>query len=591
MRDTTSLSSSCIDSKSAKSLNDLPNEILLLIFSHVDPHREDRILGHIPDDPSNPHLINDFLINSKGLCSLALTCKRFLPLAQEQLLYAPVIGGCVTVSRSNLAQTRMICLLRTLLANPERTQYVKQLRLCLPMYEGGAGRLDEVVEVVENSESGASITVKKQAYEAIKSLNLPLHMKERWQFQMSLNVERALVGLFFALRPQLERMCIAQSTSSTRVESTELYDYNYITLYDYMRNPFGLDSQENTGVSVSGFGGLQVTPSLTYLKVVSRLPMKLHGLEVFPNLRTLDMSTKLANYSRRTIRPISALYASPEMRETLQNIHHLRLDFQIKSVGIWDIGARVCLTSILQAFQSLQSLDCYAEPSDSKNPFRSVRAFPHYQANIQHYPDAPPRLDVHAESQDYWDQRIYDARTEITNYQHLVDALVHLRPQLETLRLPGGFWTLPGGMRKPLPRFDGFARLSMLSVPQAAVLSVKLDNMRFADVHGDFELSPVRVLPLSLRHLKVFDADVSFLESEWLRELFVQQKSCNFWPGLVWLEILLGPSCKEGEVEEVMARRSQLDFWAWVKEATFEVFVGRDLEVPQSASSKVLLRD
>ena len=48
-------------------------------------------------------------------------------------------------------------------------------------------------------------------------------------------------------------------------------------------------------------------------------------------------------------------------------------------------------------------------------------------------------------------------------------------------------------------------RLQKLIVPQAALVSIKLDNMLFDAVfEGDFELSALTALPVSLQHLKIF---------------------------------------------------------------------------------------
>jgi hypothetical protein len=175
------------------------------------------------------------------------------------------------------------------------------------------------------------------------------------------------------------------------------------------------------------------------------------------------------------------------------------------------------------------------------------------------------------------DRAIYDARTEITDYQFLVDNLVHLRPTLKRLQLPGGFWTLPGAVRKPIPRFDKFTRLEKLILPQAALISIKLDNMRFDTVYqGDFELSASVALPVSLQHLTIFDVDESFLESSWLQGLFSEQKSHFQWPDFRTLEILMGPTFSDESLEEVLARQRNAAFWAMVDEATFKVVVGRD---------------
>ena len=85
--------------------------------------------------------------------------------------------------------------------------------------------------------------------------------------------------------------------------------------------------------------------------------------------------------------------------ETFHNIKHLRLDFEVRTIGIWNRAGRTCMSNVVQGFQHLDSLAFYAEPSSLKNPYSSVRAFPTYQANIQAYPDAPsPSIDASFET-------------------------------------------------------------------------------------------------------------------------------------------------------------------------------------------------
>jgi hypothetical protein len=207
-----------------------------------------------------------------------------------------------------------------------------------------------------------------------------------------------------------------------------------------------------------------------------------------------------------------------------------------------------------------------------------VRAFPHYQANIQTYPD---RVTDAAREEMYWDERLYDARTHYTDYQYLVDSLVPVRSGLETLRLPGGFWTLPGAMRKPLPRFKLFPQLRTLAIPQAAILSIKLDNMRFPEVvKGDFELLPTLVLPPNLQHLRIFDANAELLRSAWLKELFDRQTACNQWPNLKVVTLLFGPTVDDLDLENLLGRKSWNDFRYLADQANFQVIVGQDNEVP-----------
>lgn len=187
----------------------------------------------------------------------------------------------------------------------------------------------------------------------------------------------------------------------------------------------------------------------------------------------------------------------------------------------------------------------------------------------------PPPVSRHV-SNDRLDRAIYDARTQVTDYQYLVDNLEHLRPKLQLLQLPGGFWTLPGAVQKPLPRFALFSQLKRLIVPQAALISIKLDHMRFDAVfRGDFELSPMQALPPLLVELTVFDADASFLSSAWLTEFFEDQKK-NAWPAFQRLNILFGATFSEQELKSLLEKRSSREYWSMVDEAQFEVNVWRD---------------
>ncbi|KAF1934737.1 hypothetical protein EJ02DRAFT_439683 [Clathrospora elynae] len=573
---------SAFGSYSARSLNDLPEEILLHILSYVDLHRNVRIMGYIPDDPPpsppDPYLIKDFTANCSSLRNLALTCKRFAPLAQENLLYAPVLEADFPSSASGFASSRIFGLILRFIAKPELKRHVRKLRICLPSSEPRLAQRDGSECSSQDPESGLSDDVLEEARQVIASLEIPQYWKEIWCARLETRFIRTSVALLSALLPQLGDLCISENKS--------FLDRNWMRRAPLSRHLLGLHHQEQIpslpGLSLQLVEKIPVVQSLTYLKFESQVPLRLEGLDDFPNLHTLDMSLRIRGLPSNIIRRALETFLTPEIWPRFRNIHHLRLDFEVRTVGIWQITERTCMSSILQAFRNLQSLEYYAESSGGKNPYRSIRAFPHYQANIQNYPDMSSPLDLNVANETYWDRNIYDSRTEITDYQHLVDGLVHLRPQLESLHLPGGFWTLPGAVRKPLPRFDQFTRLTRMIVPQAAIISIKLDNMRFDAVSsGDFELSPSIALPPMLQQLKIFDADTRFLESIWLSEFFSEQRSYNRWQDLQCLEILLGPTYSDHDLEALLARRSDESFWKQVDEATFEVLVGRDAEGPE----------
>jgi hypothetical protein len=547
-------------------LANLPNEILLHILSYIDLDRVDRILGHIPDDPPpnppDPCLLEDYYGYSTALRNVALTCRRLHPLVREQLLYAPVVGDIDCSALSARIQPHVLDFVRTLATQPDHRHCVKLLRLTLPPSQN--------VAELPSSTLDRGDALLEEALKVLASLALPKCEEALWCLRLRTNIVSTLAGMILALLPQLTTLCISEQQLETHGGDP---DTHFCSL-------LGPNSRHIISVPQGAFDALPAAHSLIFLKIESLLPIDLSGVDIFPNLHTLDLSIRLAGVSARTMLAASEQYYSASLAGRFRNIQHLRLDFQTKTVGIWQTMTRLCMANIVQAFQHLKSLDHYAEPSESKNPYRSVRAFPHYQTNIQNYPDASSLSHPSVGTQDYWHENVYVARTQVTDYQNLVDTLVHLRPRLETLRFPGGFWTLPGGMRKPLPRFDQFGQLTKLVVPQAAILSIKLDNMRLTDVCGDFELSPTTVLPPALRYLTVFDVSIDLLDSTWFRVLLDESCTCRRWPDLVRIKLLLGMSCRSTSTADIFAERGGEWLRRTVEEASCEIVIGIDDGVP-----------
>ncbi|KAF1919396.1 hypothetical protein BDU57DRAFT_546069 [Ampelomyces quisqualis] len=557
------------------SLNDLPTELLINIISNIDVHQSNRILGHIPDDPPpslpDPYLIRDFLTGCRPFCSLSLTSRRFRDLAQKHLFFAPVISGFVFRFPPDRSHSRITYFLRTLLARPDLRKHVKEIRLCFPKDGETIEQRDEKEESNMTAKALPFVTaIVLPCRKLIATLDLPADMKKSWSAQMIMEYRYTMMGIVLVLLPQLQKLSISENS-----EDKSHYTDNHVL------NILGMHPQSHANIDLGSIKCLPVIRSLRLLKLSSPTPVRLDGLDVFPNLDTLDMSLKLADMGIHQVHHLSRLYHDPQPIATLRSIRHLRIDCQTKSVGIWDFSARSGLMHILHGFRQLSSLELYAEPSAEKNPFKSVRAFPHYQTHIQTYPDAPSADYDATTGEESWDERVYAARTEWTDYQYLVDSLLHIRPQLERLQLPGGFWTLPGAARKPLPRFERFPRLQVLVLPQAAVISIKLECMRHqGTTHGDFDLIPTQVLPPNLRHLEIFDADDQLLRSEWLQVLFKEQAACNRWPELRKLEISFGPTFNDKEYADLVTRKSSTPFWTLVDKATFQIEFGRDSEVP-----------
>ncbi|XP_014561344.1 hypothetical protein COCVIDRAFT_46868, partial [Bipolaris victoriae FI3] len=513
------------------SLCDLPNEILLQIFSYVDLHRETRILGYISDEPlpswPDNDLLRDFRLHNSWLLNIALTCKRFAALIPEVTLRMIVLEAfsvSVQPESPQLGWSAPFALLFQYRERPDLIQQIKQLRIHLPYTdEHDRYRCDN-----------------KGMAKMLASLSVP----SAWKFKLFKDITTSFGrGTFNALLAvvELDVLCVSDSTEEPKLEWAEQ-------------------------LSVSPFTP-PIIRSLRYLKIETKLPPNIQPVEIFQKLKTVDLSIALCNST-----PMDIVSALEKLANTAVNsIKQLRLSFEIRTIGMWNSTKRTCMSDVVKGFQNLESLVYYTESSVAKNPYRSLRSFPNHQANIQIYPE------VSQSPQSGEDHAIYEARTTITDYQCLVDNLVHLRQSLKHLQLPGGFWTLPGAARKPIPRFDQFTQLQKLTVPQAVLISIKLDNMQVDTVsQGDFELSASEVLPVSLQHLTVFDLDETFLGSKWLEGLFTEQKSHLRWPKFRTLELLMGPTFSDEMLEGLLARRISAAFWARVDEAGFDVVVGRD---------------
>ena len=323
-------------------------------------HREARILGYIPDDPP-PTPVDEYLIEDARRCSvrnIAHTCKRFAHLAHEALLYAPVLAVTFPHTLEGFESCGIIRFVRKLVQNPDLSRYTKQLRICWPQRKDG-----DPLGRGFDSETLISPTVLVALEDQLSRLENELKLQQPPKMFGSVTalgdlVERSVLVLLNLL-PHLETLCISDP---------------YLTGSKYWPR-----------------AGMKTEHALSYLKVEGPMAVVPEGLLDFPNLRTLDLSLKLQGLSPSAIREDSERFRDlgtvKKTHRPLHNIQHVRLDFEVKTMGVWNTSSRAYMNNIIHTFSELQSLTYYAESSASKNPYRSVRAFPAYQANIQYYPE------------------------------------------------------------------------------------------------------------------------------------------------------------------------------------------------------------
>ena len=326
-------------------------------------HREARILGYIPDDPP-PTPVDQYLIEDFRRCSvrnIAHTCKRFAHLAREALLHAPVLAVTFPHTLEGFESCGIIKFVRKLNQNPELSRYIKQLRLCWSQRRNGYP-LGPGFDSEATISPAVLIALEGQVSRLEKELKLP-QPPRIFDSVTALGdlVERSVPALLNLL-PHLETLCISDP-------------YLRVTLPPKYWSGAGMKTEH----------------ALSYLKVERAMTLIPEGLLDFPNLRTLDLSLKIQGLSPSAILEDSERFKDLGRAKGIQspfhNIQHIRLDFEVKTVGIWNTTSRAYMNNIIHTFSELQSLTYYAESSASKNPYRSVRAFPAYQANIQYYPE------------------------------------------------------------------------------------------------------------------------------------------------------------------------------------------------------------
>lgn len=188
-----------------KSLDTLPNEILLHIFGFITD----------PDDILKSDIMGRQNVNT--LCDLALTCRRFKPIAQEVMVNTIAMKaddiGCKECN-GLCTQTRLIILIKFLLAYPWLQEKVRALRIEV----GQKREFPRYVPFFDNF-------MWNCAYLALNTNLADPYNNEQWVVALDDGYEPAFVGILLCLMPRLEQLILlpkssdgARKTSPTMLE-------------------------------------------------------------------------------------------------------------------------------------------------------------------------------------------------------------------------------------------------------------------------------------------------------------------------------------------------------------------------------------
>jgi hypothetical protein len=285
------------------------------------------------------------------------------------------------------------------------------------------------------------------------------------------------------------------------------------------------------------------------------------GLRHLAQLKVLDLCLNTYNQHYGVPSPYT-----PQDLSEFQHIKTLRLESRIKFIHLMGQVFIETLINVIPGFTGVRKLQFYAEAPDYPHDkdfgpycFPSWRGFQDYEHS-------------------YENDRSYHA---------LVATLEPLYGQIEDLQLPGGFWSLISETARAAVDLQAFTNLQQLTVPKTAVMGAVArprhkfwtvdykgtrdlndyddspDGNGFVDDYGELEepvgphvptRSPVHVLPSSLRHLTIFEADETVCD--WLRDIF-RYKNVYF-ADLETVELVVTDKGLEDQVAEMEDKMKEM---------------------------------
>jgi hypothetical protein len=451
--------SSCIYNKLlCRLLYDLPNEILLHIASFIPGDTTPRFEGVVecitPEDAEDE--IDYELEQVRRDFSNVSYTLRSLALTSRRL--HPIAQEILFHApilydlKLDYKTSSIVNFTRTLLERPELAKHVRTLRINVPS--------DYATPSIRGPPSASAIS--KGSVEVVDKLKMSIRTKLYWKKELDNFYPRAYCGVILALIPKLEQLYLAPSIKHD--SGREL-----------LPMLFGLE-EFVYDIEVAQVPGLR---NLSHLKVVTEAPFELPRLQLLSNLRSLDLS----------IEPIYLEHSWINSPGTyLPSIRHLRLDCQIRKIGLTHKFFDD-LQIVVRMFENLEDLHLYGEP-----PF---------------YDHA---MDLYNAGWQSW----YESQLCEKSYSALLANLAFIAPQIHTLELPRGFWTLPNVMQPrgsgstihvdpedihtgEVTDFRAFSTLKHLILPKTAIAHKRLWKTTLAD--------PLSTLPPSLKRLTVYGAD------------------------------------------------------------------------------------
>lgn len=394
----------------------LPNELICNIAHQVNDHSQVQIMGRVgyePNSDENAHerAVRQFFTAAKDLRNLALTCSRLSDIVRDVLFESPVL----TVPANNRLQTipptyqggvshnggdNTVLFLRSLIENQQLGPKVKHIRLQIAMSPEN--------EVIPYRGAHRHV-VNNQVLALVNGSMLRQDMKLLWNDALCLRDSGAHTGIIFLLANGLRHLTISGGDGPSG-------DLLLCTLFGrHLGTQFrkDLSSQANYHTIPESFGLIPGLAKVDTIRLETPSPVMAIGLCALPRITKLDLSLLVdsTNWSF----PSFTSHCSAQF----QHFTDVSLDCRLPEIGYNLEAWLIQFGNMVAQCPNIKHLAVYAEKPTYLLP--NTTTLP----TVSDF-DLADTLRVKSSN----------------GYSFLIQAIRQLLPDLESLTLPGGFWTI-----------------------------------------------------------------------------------------------------------------------------------------------------
>lgn len=484
------------------SICDLPPELVAIIAEYLAGDIERADMGYVREGSSKQKM-EEYRAVVEDLMSMSLVCQKFRPLAQEHL--------CSSVFITNHHKDQMYLLLRTLLEKPN---YQTKLRvLCIEELDTVSIHRCSMRHWLAFPNDFLKTPAGSVYAQAIDEAPFSEFRKKVWK--SGVVNHKTLSGAFGGLL-----LRFATNLTTLRVNRKGMYNAGPLrTLFGDQTQPCTQQWPVFDPARTLSLNGLNqvISTNLVSLNLDLDMHFEAYGLRFMPTLRNLDLTMRY-DYDCH----VDLVIPHPPIDEAdVQHITNLRINCMYRNMdSVYILWADHLIQPIVAGFKNLKGLILYAEEDYNVHETDRERLL---------------RLQGQATTENEWDEAswnlsVYGDNICDKDYGYLLRVIPGDAAGLETLALPGAFWSIISDV--PMPPAQDLQRLhdlKRLIAPTAALLGT-VPPATFRTLP-----SPVEILPRGLEYLEIFEADLDVCG--WLKDIVANK---HYFPRLKEIVVRTG---------------------------------------------------